>query len=135
MISKSFFCKILVFILPLFLLVSCSGKNSIKNQIINCNLESEPITLDPQVCNDTSGKIIISNIFEGLTKLDESGNVKLGVADSFKNNDNFTEFTFCLKKNIYWSCKDKKQLLAKDFEFAIKRALSKGTNSPNAHLK
>ena len=134
MISKSFFCKILVFILPLFLLVSCSGKNSIKNQIVNCNLESEPITLDPQVCNDTSGKIIISNIFEGLTKLDESGNVKLGVADSFKNNDNFTEFTFCLKKNIYWSCKDKKQLLAKDFEFAIKRALSKGTNSPNAHL-
>lgn len=134
MTFKSFFCKILVFILFLFTLSGCSSKNSAKNQIIKCNLESEPISLDPQICNDISGKIVISNIFEGLTKIDESGNVTLGVADSFESSSDFTEFTFYLKKDLYWGSKDKKPLLAKDFAFAIKRALNKNTNAPNAHL-
>ena len=134
MVFKRFFCKILVFILLLSTLSGCSNKNSAKNQIRKCNLESEPISLDPQICNDISGKIVISNIFEGLTKIDESGNVTLGVADSFESSGDFTEFTFHLKKDLYWGSKDKKPLLAKDFAFAIKRALNKSTNAPNAHL-
>lgn len=136
MYIKKFFCCLLLFIVPLlFMFTGCkNSKNSPKNQVINCNLESEPVSLDPQVCGDNSSKIVIKHLFEGLTKVDESGNVTLGVADSFENNEDFTEYTFKLKKDIYWSGEGKKAVTAKDFEFAIRRALSKETNSPAAHM-
>lgn len=111
-----------------------SGKNSPEKQTIVCELESEPTSLDPQVCTELSSRVVIENLFEGLLKLDSEGNVIPGVAETFESNADFTEYTFHLKKGVYWSCKEKTPVLAKDFIFAIKRALLKETKAENAHL-
>lgn len=46
------------------------SKDAPENQTIKYNLDNEPRTLDPQVCNDASSNIVIINIFEGLVRID-----------------------------------------------------------------
>ena len=135
MYIKRVICIVSFIILGSFLFVGCSGsKNSPEKQTIICGLESEPASLDPQVCSDTSAKIVIENLFEGLTKIDSTGNVIPCVAETFESNSNFTEYTFRLKKGVYWACKEKVPVLAKDFIFAIRRALWKETQAKDAYL-
>ena len=111
-----------------------SKKSSPENQIIKCGILKEPQSLDPQVICDYSSRVIIENLFEGLLKVGENGEILPGVAYSFENNENFTEFIFHLRKDVFWSNKEKDPVLAKDFVFAIKRALKKETNAPYAYL-
>lgn len=120
------------FILLLTILnTSCSKGNS-KDQILNYNLPSEPKSLDPQISDDYSSNIILVNIFEGLTRLDENENVTPGVAETFESENNNTLFTFHLRKNTFWSDENKTPVTAKDFLFAFKRALEKNTQAPFA---
>ena len=119
----------------MFTLSGCYSKKSLpENQIIKCGILKEPQSLDPQIVCDYSSRVVIENLFEGLLKIGENGEILPGVAYSFENNENFTEFTFYLRKDAFWSNKEKDPVLAKDFVFAIKRALKKETNAPYAYL-
>ena len=110
------------------------SKSSPEKQTIKCCLLNEPESLDPQVVCDFSSREIVENLFEGLLKLNEEGNIISGAAYSFENNEEYTEFIFHLRKDAIWSCKEKTPVLAKDFVFAIKRALKKETKAPFAYL-
>lgn len=121
----------------IFNFVGLSGctksKDSPENQIIKYNLNNEPLTLDPQVCNDPSSKIVIMNIFEGLVRLDENENIVPGVAYSWEvSKDNLT-YTFYLRENASWSDKEKTPVTAEDFVFGFRRALDKYTQAPQAY--
>ena len=107
-----------------------SGKSKTENQILNYNLPGEPKTLDPQIADDYSSNIILTNIFEGLTRIDKNENVIPGVAKSWETNNNNTEFIFHLRKDTFWSDKNKKPVTAKDFVFAFKRAIDRETQAP-----
>ena len=100
-----------------------------KSASIAFNLESEPVTLDPQIASDYSSNLIIMNLFEGLTRIDENGNAVEGVAESWETNENKTRYVFHLRKDAVWSDKDSSRVTANDFVFAVKRAISKGTMS------
>ena len=61
-------------------LTSCGGNNaSPYEQIIYYSVESEPVTLDAQIADDKASRLVIMNIFEGLTKVDENEDVVYGV--------------------------------------------------------
>lgn len=105
----------------------CSDEWVKSELTIKYNIESEPITLDPQVANDSSSRLVILNIFEGLMKLDENDRAILGAAESYEANNDYTHFIFTLRDGLKWN--DGTALTANDFRYGIVRALSPETDS------
>ena len=93
-------------------------------------LASEPDSLDPALNSAVDGATMLAHLFSGLAKWDqaEDGTLKI-VADcatelveGVENEDGTVTYTYTLKDGLKWS--DGKDLTAKDFEFAWKRAAS-----------
>lgn len=128
------FLLILFCVIFIINLTGCQKKSDLpENQIIKYNIDNEPRTLDPQICNDSSSNIIIMNIFEGLTRLDSNENITAGVALSWEISPDNLRYTFHLRTDSFWSDKEKTPLTAHDFVFGLQRALDKYTNSPKAY--
>lgn len=100
-----------------------------EDQIINFIIESEPLTLDPQIADDYSSKVLIANLFEGLVKCSSDGTVTPGIAESWDISDDGLEYTFHLAKDSGWSNGDK--LTSQDYIFGITRSLSPETRADN----
>ena len=112
-------------------LTSCGGKNaSPYEQIIYYSVESEPVTLDPQIADDNSSRLVIMNIFEGLTRLDENENAVYGVADGWKADISKMEYVFHIRDGAKWS--DGSKLTAQDFVYGFQRLFSSVTGSETA---
>lgn len=123
------FCVMITFIN----LSGCrKSKDAPENQTIKYNLDNEPRTLDPQVCNDASSNIVIINIFEGLVRIDANEKVVPGVAYSWEISEDKLTYTFHLRENATWSDKEKTPVTADDFVFGFQRALDSYTKSPKA---
>lgn len=131
---KKFFSVLFCVLIILVNLSGCKkSKDAPENQTIKYNLNSEPRTLDPQVCNDYSSNTIIMNIFEGLIRLDENEKITPGVAYSWEISDDKLTYTFHLRENAAWSNKEKTPVTADDFVFGFQRALDSYTKSPKAY--
>ncbi len=141
---KRFLSLILILLLVLSL-ASCSRGD---NKAISYSLSASPSTLDPQYATDTGANIIINNTFEGLVRLSSGGEVISGIAESWNVSADGLTYTFNLKADTEWYCPsslksefgqdfyDKfstEKVTANDFAFAMKRAVSPQTHSPNAH--
>ncbi|MCL2508429.1 MAG: peptide ABC transporter substrate-binding protein [Oscillospiraceae bacterium] len=129
----------------LFSLSSCK-KDDGHNRSFVYPIASDPGSLDPQICaNDTAGTVI-NNLFEGLVRLDESGAIIPGVAETVDVSADGLAYTFYLRKDTKWHLIDNfKKILGEDFKdtfetsvtahdfvFGFRRALSPETNAPNA---
>ena len=66
------------------------------------NLASNPENLDPQMATDLSSRIVISNMMDGLVKINESGAIEADAAESYSISSDGLVYTFNLKKNIMW---------------------------------
>lgn len=97
------------------------------------NLGSEPPTLDPALCTDSSSSTVIYQIFEGLMqrKLGEGG-VEPAIAERWEVSEDGKEYTFYLRDGVTWTNGD--PVTAEDFEFAWKRVLDPRTASDYAYL-
>jgi oligopeptide transport system substrate-binding protein len=96
-------------------------------QIITYNLGAEPKTLDPGKNAAVDGSTVITNAFDGLTRLDKHDNPVAAVAKSWNISENGLHYTFHLNEGTLWS--DGKEVTAHDFEYAWKRALDPETAS------
>ena len=115
----------------LFSLCACSDSDDEpENQIISYNIDNEPVTLDPQIANDSGARLVILNIFEGLVRLDANGSAVPGVAERWDISNDGTVYTFYLRNDACWN--DGTAVTADDFVFGITRALLPGTQSPTA---
>ena len=92
------------------------------------SLGAEPETLDPALNATVDGSSLIVHLFSGLAKWakDESGNLTIvpdcatELSKGKENMDGTVTYTYKLKDGLKWS--DGKDLTAKDFEYAWKRA-------------
>lgn len=125
MTIKKGFCFLLCICVLFAVVTGCSSKKS--GQAITYNLEEEPITLDPQIADDYSGRIVIMALYEGLTHLDENNQVSPGVAQRWESNSTYTSFTFYLREDASWS--DGTPVTASDFVYAFQRAVDPATGS------
>lgn len=116
-------CLILA-MLTVLSLAACG--DSYQDAIIYFEIPEKPYTVDPQTASSDSELVIVSNIFEGLLRKNESGAIVCGAAESFEHN-NLT-YTFKLRDGIVWS--NKEPLTADDFVFALRRAVSPETRAP-----
>jgi oligopeptide transport system substrate-binding protein len=95
----------------------------------------EPNTLDSARSSIDTAWIAMAPIFECLTRVEgqEDGviEIKPGMAESWENNDEGTEYTFHLR-DAKWS--DGEPVTAQNFEYAMKRVLDPDVGAPYAWL-
>lgn len=122
--------RVISIILSLAMLLPCltaCNSDDGTNKAISYSLTDEPKNLDPQMATDKNSLLVIRNIYEGLTRYDENGNIIPGVAEEWSSNADNTEYTFRLRKDAKWS--NGTPVTAKDFVFAWQRALDPDTKS------
>jgi len=139
------FISLLLTAVILLSFASCSNGG---DKAISYSLKASPSTLDPQYATDTGALLIINNAFEGLVRLDESGEIIPGIAESWSFSSDMLTYTFKLKQGTEWYCPsslerefgkefyDKfstEKVTAHDFVFAMQRAIAPETGSPSAH--
>ncbi len=133
-IKKGFYFLLCLCVLASVFTACGSGKSG---QALTYQLETEPVTLDPQIANDTAGRTVIMALYEGLTRLDENNQVIPGVAQKWESNSTYTSFTFYLREDAQWS--NGTPVTAADFVYAFRRAVDPATgsqtNSPMFALK
>ena len=81
------------------------------------NLTSEPPSLDVSQAQDQVSFTVLNGLFEGLTRLDDQGNIVPGVAEKWDISEDGKKFTFHLRDNAKWSNGD--PVTAGDFEFCV----------------
>lgn len=133
---------ILCSIVLLVVSMSGCGEPGNANKTIRVKLSAEPATLDPQVAQGTDAATVITSLYEGLCRLDDSEKAVPGVASSWEANSDSTEFTFHLRTDAVWNGSVSKlsgedetdtkptPVTAQDFVFAWRRALDPTTASP-----
>lgn len=88
-------------------------------------INNEADKLDPGITSETFAAPILINAFEGLIRIDESGNATPAVAEKWSVNEDGTVYTFNIRNNAKWSNGD--ALTAKDFIYSWKRVLTPET--------
>lgn len=105
-------------------------------------------SLDPQIAALKTERAIVLNCFEGLVRVNEDGTIGNGAARSYSVSPDGLTYTFNLRENVKWHITDAAKIAlkeklpedfapfvtAKDFVFALRRAVSAETASPDAYL-
>ncbi|HEX9076501.1 MAG TPA: peptide ABC transporter substrate-binding protein [Anaerolineae bacterium] len=90
-------------------------------RVLRINLGTRPDILDPQKASTNSEVAVLQMIYEGLTRLDETGHVIPGAADRWEFSGDGKTLTFHLRDRVKRA--DGTPLTAKDFEYSFKHAL------------
>lgn len=110
-------------------LSACGSKSgSGSDQTFRMNLTTEPPTLDVAQAQDQVSFTVLSGLFEGLTRMDDKGNIVPGVAEKWDISEDGKTYTFHLRDDAKWSNGDK--VTAQDFESSWKRTLDPKLNPP-----
>ncbi len=125
-ILKGLISCILIFAIGISVLSGCSEKTD--DAYIYFELPKIPSTLDPQTASEDSELLIIRNIYEGLLRLDNDGNIVCGAAESYEKKG--LKYTFKIREDAIWSNGD--PVTADDFVFAFMRAVNPKTKAPYA---
>lgn len=121
--------KLLCLVLSAALCITLfSGCSSNDNYIIYFELDGAPKTLDPQLVSTESEEIIARNLFEGLMRQNEKGEIVKGAAKDYSVSNDKKTYTFVLRDDAKWS--DGSPLTANDFVFGIKRAVDPKNKAP-----
>lgn len=115
---------------------------------ISLSIASEPQTIDPALNSAVDGAIMISHMFEGLMRWEDSGsetkgsngtcnNAQLGYGqaesyDKVVNDDGTVTYTFHLRDGIKWS--DGKDVTAQDFVFSWQRLVNPETAADYSYM-
>ncbi len=104
-----------------------------QGKILQWNLGTEPITLDPSLAMDTAATQIVHALFLGLTDLDDATMAIIPrLATDWEVSDDGLTWTFHLRQDAMWF--DGTPVTAYDVEFGVKRTLDPNTDSPTAYL-
>jgi oligopeptide transport system substrate-binding protein len=90
----------------------------------------DPTTVDPHKAAYPGETTVISDLFVGLTTLDDKGAAIPGCAERWTISDDGLEWTFQLRNGLKWS--DGTPLAASEIEWSLKRALDPATAYPYA---
>ncbi len=121
-----------IFLLAAALALSCCAEDDGSGYTFRMNIEENPLNLDPQMAEDESSLMIISNMMEGLVKTSDSGGIVPAAAERFEMSEDGLTYTFYLKQNRKWesAAKYSSYVKADDFVFAFRRIFDPETDSP-----
>jgi oligopeptide transport system substrate-binding protein len=126
-------CFLRLFSLSLFILAAACkpfGRSSIFSpHVLHVGNRVEPASLDPQVADGKPESNILLALFEGLTVPDpETAEPRPGIASGWSISRDGLSYVFHLRDDLYWS--NGEPLVAKDFVYSLKRALSPKLGNP-----
>lgn len=96
--------------------------------IIYYNVNESPANIDPQSASTPSELLIVRNLFEGLLRVNEDGEIVNGVASDYDYNEESLKYTFDISESATWYNGDR--ITAYDFVFAFRRAVDPKTGCP-----
>ena len=109
--------SVLILIALIFALPSCRFSDD--DNIIRYDLGADPLTLDPQACNDKAAETILAHVMEGLFDKDEKGNIIPACAKGYSISEDELVYTVTLHDDLTWS--NGAELTSDDFLFAFTR--------------
>lgn len=105
-------------------------------------LVGNPASLDPQFADDPTSNTVIKNLYSGLMRVDESGNIVCCNAESYTVSDDGTVYNFKLREDNFWFFDENDDdviekeeyfpVTAEDYVFALRRVLDPQMKSPYA---
>jgi len=125
--------SIILAVTMIFLMVGCGSKN---DQVSNASgekavkdtltviLSSEPVNLNPQICNMLNAYIVEFLVYDTLLEKDAQGNIIPNLATSWEMIDD-THIRFRLRDDVYFS--NGKQMTAEDVVYTISRCVNSAT--------
>lgn len=108
-----------------------SGGDNSADKTLNLSIATEPPSLNPQKATDSTSGSIIRNTFEGLTRVDNKGEIQNAAAEEVKVSDDKLTYTFKLR-DAKWTNGD--PVVAGDFAYAWKWALDPKNASEYASI-
>jgi oligopeptide transport system substrate-binding protein len=121
--------SLLLALLMLSFSLSACGE-SYKEAFIYVEMNSKPMTLDPQLADSPEELTVARSLFDTLLRYDEKGNIVPSAAESFEKSGK--EYTFSLRRDAVWH--DGEAVTAHDFVFAFRRAVDPKTSAPYANM-
>ncbi len=124
--------------------VSCgsSDRGDGLGHMYDAALCGNPASLDPQYASDQASATVIKNMYSGLLRTDDSGNISCCNAESYTVSPDGLTYTFRLRKDNYWfRDADHDDIIAEgeyfpvkadDYVFAFQRLLDPKMQSPYA---
>lgn len=100
------------------------------DRLLEVNLGFDPQTLDPRKSRRLNDRILITMLFDGLTRQDPRGFPACALADQIEVSEDRKTYVFHLKK-AYWTNGD--PVTSEDFVYAWKTALSPRFPCENAY--
>lgn len=129
--------KILVFFMLLTLtaaLTGCSGGNDGKssssgdNNSIVVGIQNDLDSLDPHLAEAAGTREVLYNVFEGLVKPSENGELVPAVANDYKVSDDGKVYTFKLRENVKFH--NGETVTANDVKYSIERNAGQSGKEP-----
>lgn len=129
----------------LFAMASCSETPV---SMIYYPVYEDMTSCDPQIASTDVEKIIVTNCYEGLVRVDEDGSIVPAAAESWTVSPDGLTYTFTLRPDVPWyrtvtATEQMADILpttfapvvtADDFVFALQRAVDPATGAPDAYL-
>jgi dipeptide transport system substrate-binding protein len=113
------------------LLTACTANNSAggngdegdeeDKKVLRLNNGQEPTSLDPPEGFDSVSWVMVNNLMEGLTRLDENHQPQAAMAENWDVSEDGKVYTFHLRDDAKWSNGD--SVTANDFVYAWKHML------------
>ena len=135
--SKKLLCTLLIIMMvAVSVLAGCGdseqGASEGSSGEVVVNIKTTPKSWDPGKNANVEGMHISYNLFEGLMRENEDGELVPGVAERYELSDDETVYTFYLREDAKWS--DGEPVTAQDFEYAWKRVCDPATASTYAFI-
>lgn len=121
---------VVALVLVAFTVAGCQPQRDAST--LRLTLTSEPATIDPSKATDVASFVVVSNLFEGLTRYDDALEVQPAVASSWSFDDDMTRITFHLRDDALWS--DGRPVVAGDFVYAWRRLVDPATAAEYAYF-
>ena len=128
---KRILAILLVFVMLTAALCGCKGGKSgkdVKNELTVGIAQDLDDSLDPHKMTAAGTREILFNVFEGLVKPDENGNLIPAVASSYTIADTGDTFTFTLRDGVKFH--NGKTVTVEDVVFSINRVAGKDSEKP-----
>ncbi|MCC6547680.1 peptide ABC transporter substrate-binding protein [Candidatus Sumerlaeota bacterium] len=116
--------------LIVFLALMAFNASAEPSRVFKFSLQAEPETMDPSLNYSVAGSRVLHALFEPLVRLDEKCVAQPAMAESWEHNEDFTQWTFHLRKNARWHNGD--PVTSKDFLYGAQRTLTKRLSAPYA---
>ncbi|HEU4780415.1 MAG TPA: peptide ABC transporter substrate-binding protein [Steroidobacteraceae bacterium] len=92
----------------------------------------DPDSLDPHKARSTEAMVVLRDLFEGLTRLDQNAVTIPAAAESWTRSDDGLIYTFKLRANLRWS--NGEPVVAEDFAAGLRRLVDPLTASQYAEV-